>query len=82
MTATLTMSALLIASYVLGYISDKLGRKIALIISLVINAIGLLLGAFMPEYISFTTARFIAGFGKQCLWIFQGLGIISYKTLI
>ena len=65
MTATLTMSALLIASYVLGYISDKLGRKIALIISLVINAIGLLLGAFMPEYISFTTARFIAGFGKK-----------------
>ena len=58
------MCALLIGSYVFGYISDKLGRKVALIISQAIVFVGLILGAFMPEYISFTTARFIAGFGN------------------
>ena len=63
MTATLTMCALLVGSYFFGFISDKLGRKVALIISLVVVFVGLLLGAFMPEYISFTTARFITGFG-------------------
>ena len=58
------MSALLVGSYVFGFIADKLGRKLASVISLCVIAIGLLLGAFMPEYVSFTIARFIAGFGK------------------
>ena len=58
------MCALLIGSYVFGYVSDKFGRKVALIISQAIVFVGLILGAFMPEYISFTTARFIAGFGN------------------
>ena len=63
MTATITMSALLVGSYIIGYISDKLGRKIALILSQLIIAVGLIMGAFMPEYISFTIARFITGLG-------------------
>ena len=53
------------ASYVFGFVADKIGRKITAIISLFVIGIGLILGAFMPEYISFTIARFIAGFGKK-----------------
>ena len=67
LTATVTMSALLVGSYVFGFISDKLGRKIAAITSLLVIAIGLLVGAFMLEYISFTAVRFITGFGRQWL---------------
>ena len=47
-----------------GALSDLIGRKPASIIALLVNAVGLLLSAFMPEYISFTLARFITGIGK------------------
>ena len=86
LTASITMSAMLVGSYVFGYLADRIGRKITSIASLFIIGIGLLLGAFMPEYISFTAARFIAGFGSVGALVL-GLGNcveivgLKYKTL-
>ena len=64
LTASITMSALLVGSYVFGYLADRFGRKIPSVLALFITGSGLMLGAFMPEYISFTTTRFISGFGS------------------
>ena len=64
LTASITMSAMLVGSYVFGYLADRFGRKITSVLALFITGSGLMLGAFMPEYISFTTTRFISGFGS------------------
>ena len=61
------MSSMLFASYFFGTLSDKIGRKRTSFIALLMVAGGLLLNAFMPEYISFTVSRFITGFGKSTL---------------
>ena len=58
------MIAMLLGSYLYGYVSDTLGRRLACLLSLLNTAIGLLLTAFMPEYISFTISRFLSGLGK------------------
>jgi MFS family permease len=58
------MSALLVASYTFGTLSDKIGRKKTSFIALLMVAVGILTSSFMPEYISFTVVRFITGFGK------------------
>ena len=63
------MFALLVGSYLFGALSDKLGRKKAATIALLVNAIGLLGTAFMPDYISFTIARFITGLGEEKKYI-------------
>ena len=59
------MCALLVGSYLFGALSDLIGRRRAAIIALLVNSIGLLATAFMPEYISFTIARFITGLGEN-----------------
>ena len=42
-----------------------MGRKKALTIAALVNGVGLLLTAFMPNYILFTIARFITGLGMR-----------------
>ena len=59
------MCALLVGSYIFGALSDLIGRRRAATIALLVNSIGLLATAFMPEYISFTIARFITGIGEN-----------------
>jgi OCT family organic cation transporter-like MFS transporter 4/5 len=64
------MSALLVSSYVLGTLSDKIGRKKTSFISILMVAVGILISSFMPEYISFTVVRFFTGFGAYTNTIF------------
>ena len=58
------MCAFLVGSYLFGWLSDYLGRKKALTIAALVNASGLLMTAFMPNYALFTIARFITGLGR------------------
>ena len=57
------MCAFLAGSYLFGWLSDYIGRKKALTIAAFVNACGLLMTAFMPNYALFTVARFITGLG-------------------
>ena len=56
---------MLFASYLFGALSDKIGRKKASFIALLLNGGAILISSFMPEYISFTIVRLITGFGKS-----------------
>ena len=58
------MSAVFVASYMFGTLSDKFGRKKTTFIALLILSVGILTSSFMPEYISFTVLRFITAFGE------------------
>ena len=55
---------MLVGSFVYGYLADKLGRRPASIMALFIAASGLLVTAFMEDYVSFTILRFITGIGR------------------
>ena len=55
---------MLVGSFVYGYLADKLGRRPASIMALFNVASGLLVTAFMEDYVSFTILRFITGIGK------------------
>ena len=59
------MFALLVGSYIFGTLSDLIGRRKAATIAVLVNSTGLLATAFMPDYISFTIARFITGIGEN-----------------
>ena len=87
------MCAFLVGSYLFGWLSDYLGRKKALTIAALVNASGLLMTAFMPNYALFTIARFITGLGRifSILFAFyhicilnlvkESLSIISYMKI-
>ncbi len=64
------MFALFTGSYIFGTLSDLIGRRKTATISLFVNSIGLLASAFMPDYISFTIARFITGLGENITFIY------------
>ena len=55
---------MLVGSFVYGYLADKLGRRPASIMALFNVASGLLVTAFMEDYVSFTILRFITGIGN------------------
>lgn len=71
------MSALLVGSYVFGALSDMLGRRKAAAIALLVNSVGQLSTAFMPNYASFTLARFITGLGKSPSALCHLINLIS-----
>ena len=48
---------LLVGSFLSGKLADKFGRKPALMFSIIISSGGELLGAFMPEFYSYSFAR-------------------------
>ena len=51
------MAGLMIGSFLGGYFSDKLGRKIVLMAAIVVSSGGSLMGAFMPDYYSYLFSR-------------------------
>ena len=64
MVDSIYISAMLVGSFVYGYLADKLGRRPASIMALFNVASGLLAAALMEDYVSFTILRFITGIGK------------------
>lgn len=52
---------------ILGRLSDKLGRKPIIVISLMINAIGYILFAFASSYILLLVSRIVAGIGGSSI---------------
>ena len=63
LAASIYMSAMLVGSFTYGILSDRIGRRCTAVIAQLNVASGLLLTAFMPNYISFSMSRFITGFG-------------------
>lgn len=61
--ATANLIGMAIGAVVWGTIADRLGRKKAFSITILIFAIFSLLGAFSPNYGLFLLLRFLAGFG-------------------
>ena len=58
------MSAMLVGSFTYGILSDRFGRRRIAVIAQLNVASGLLLTAFMPNYVSFAVSRFITGVGE------------------
>ena len=58
------MSGQLFSSVVFGTMGDKLGRKISLMAAMLLTCSAQFVGAFMPEYVSYTFTRFITGLGS------------------
>ena len=54
------MAGNMIGSFLVGYFSDKLGRKIVLMASIVLSSGASLMGAFMPDYYSYLFSRLAA----------------------
>ena len=74
------MSAMFFGSIIYGTLSDRIGRKKTAFMAQLNVSIGLLLTAFMPNYISFAISRFITGVGKffslmANLFWFSGISI-------
>ena len=55
------MAGVLVGSYLFGWLSDKMGRKISFFISLVVMAVFGILSGVMPEYWSFILMRMVVG---------------------
>ena len=69
MAGSIYMSAMLVGSYVYGYLSDKIGRRYTSCIALFNVASGLLFTAFAPNYVLFVLSRFITGAGKRLILV-------------
>jgi len=63
------MFGLMVGSYLCGTMADKYGRKFCLLFSILISSVASLLGAFMPEYFSYTTTRFFTAIGAQGIFL-------------
>ena len=59
------MSGLFFGSVLFGNLADRCGRRIALMAAVFMASTFQLLGAFMPEYYSYTASRFFAAMGKS-----------------
>ncbi|KAK0075059.1 hypothetical protein PV326_011922, partial [Microctonus aethiopoides] len=57
---TLTMLALLIGNFAFGVLADKIGRKIPLMIAVIVQTLAGVLSAFMPSYPLFVVCKFVA----------------------
>merc|ERR1711892_555029 len=62
------IAGLLVGSFLSGKLADKFGRKPALMFSILISSGGELMGSFMPEFYSYSVARFLTGVGQQGLF--------------
>ena len=67
-TESCFMLGLLLGSLTTGFISDKFGRKKALLASMVVSSAGSLAGSFMPSNVSYLALRFITGCGSMALF--------------
>lgn len=68
MSQSVYMAGILLASMLLGHISDRCGRRPVLLISFVLTFSSGIICAFSPSYIMFTVARLLLGCGKSGLF--------------
>lgn len=61
------MVGIFFGSLIFGYISDKYGRVIALLLGIVLVCVSSLVGVFMPTAVGYGIFRFISGRLKQIL---------------
>ncbi|HZD66499.1 MAG TPA: MFS transporter [Acidimicrobiales bacterium] len=59
----LNLAGYVVGTLTLSPISDRIGRRNMLLITMVITGLGSLYNAFVPDYANFNAARFITGIG-------------------
>ena len=62
------MVGLFIGSFVFGFISDKYGRRMAMLGCILVSSTGSLAGSFMPDYWSYMALRLITATGSVGLF--------------
>lgn len=71
----MTLAASVIGGLLIGFLGDKIGRKNALLVSLVLIGAGAILSAFAWDFISLLIFRILAGIGVGGEW---GAGIVLF----
>jgi len=64
LVGSIYMSGLFFGAGIFGTLSDAIGRRPGSMIAIAFGAIFQLIGAFMPEYYSYTATRFLAAMGS------------------
>lgn len=64
LVGSIYMAGLFFGSYLFGMLSDKLGRKKATMLAILIGSLFQTIGAWMPGYYSYTVSRFGSAIGK------------------
>ena len=67
LVGSIYMAGLLVSSFLMGFLSDKIGRKWTLMFAIVVGCSASLAGAFVNDYISYAVTRFFAAWGKSKL---------------
>ena len=67
-TGAMYMIGLFIGSFLFGFISDKFGRKIAMLGCILVSSSGSLAGSFMPDYWSYMALRVVTASGSVGLF--------------
>ena len=65
LVGSIYMAGLFVGSYLVGMLSDKVGRKWSTMFAIVMGGIFQTIGAWMPGYYSYTVTRFFAAIGKM-----------------
>ena len=69
LSSSMYMVGLMIGSILVGYLSDRFGRKPTLLVMILVSTASCLAGVFCPEFWSYTATRVIIGVGAQGLFI-------------
>jgi len=62
-TGSAYMFGLMVGSFICGWCSDRFGRKIAILGSMLLSTTASLVGAFMPDYWTYLVLRFLTAVG-------------------
>ena len=71
----MTLTASVVGGLLVGFLGDKIGRKNALLVSLVLIAVGAILSAMAWNFVSLLMFRILAGVGVGGEW---GAGIVLF----
>ena len=69
LSSSMYMVGLMLGSIVVGYLSDRFGRRPSLLVMIVLSTVSCVAGVFCPEFWSYTVTRVIIGLGAQGLFI-------------
>jgi len=63
------MVGLMIGSFGCGWLADKIGRKKTFMLSAILSSTAGVVGAFMPEFFSYSLIRLVTGIGAQGIFM-------------